>query len=472
MVLAFDCVLRRLDARNRQVFRDMSELYRANNVIGFGTYGEQYRSMHLNQTLTGIAFGHAAGSGVAPCPIRDIDDIERLKKINEALISRVERSMDQQGNAFTLFQTAINLEGRIKARTEELRSTLRRLEHSNTDLVAAKENAERANLSKTRFLAAASHDVLQPLNAAHLSISALADLQTSEEGRKLVRQVERSLETMDDLLRTLLDISKLDAGVVRPDVANVPLEPLFAALRSDFQPLAAKKGLKLRFRPTALVVRSDRTLLSRILQNIVSNALRYTRSGGVLVGARQRGGIVLIDVADTGCGIPEDQHQAIYEEFHRGPMTAHGELSGGGLGLGLSIVRRMVDALGHSISFRSVVGRGTVFRLELPAGACRQDGGRRADGRTGAAARLRPVRHQGAARSTTTARCSKRCACCWSAGNATCAPPLRPTRRSTISATPAGCPTSSSPTSISTRASSARKRSSRRAPTCSATCRR
>jgi signal transduction histidine kinase len=300
--------------------------------------------------------------------IHEITDVERLRKINEALISRVERSMDQQGNAFTLFQTAINLEGRIKARTEELRSTLRRLEQSNTDLVAAKENAERANLSKTRFLAAASHDVLQPLNAAHLSVSALADVQTTEEGRKLVRQVERSLETMDDLLRTLLDISKLDAGVVRPDVASVPLEPLFAALRSDFQPLASKKGLKLRLRPTVLAVRSDRTLLSRILQNIVSNGLRYTRDGGVLVGARRRTGIVIIDVADTGCGIPEDHHQAIYEEFHRGPLAAHGELSSGGLGLGLSIVKRMVDALGHRISFRSVVGRGTVFRLELPAG--------------------------------------------------------------------------------------------------------
>jgi two-component system, sensor histidine kinase len=299
--------------------------------------------------------------------ISDITDIERLRRINEALISRVERSMDQQGNAFTLFQTAINLEGRIKARTEELRSTLRRLEQSNVELVAAKENAERANQSKTRFLAAASHDVLQPLNAAHLSISALADLQTSEEGRKLVRQVERSLETMDDLLRTLLDISKLDAGVVRPDVTMVAVEPLFAALRSDFLPLAAKKGLRLRIRPTTLAVRSDRTLLSRILQNIVSNALRYTRGGGVLVCARSRGGTTAIDVADTGAGIPQDQHQAIYEEFHRGPIATHGELSGGGLGLGLSIVRRMVDALGHKISFRSVVGRGTVFRLELPA---------------------------------------------------------------------------------------------------------
>lgn len=302
-------------------------------------------------------------------PVREINDIERLKKINAALISRVERSMEQQGNAFTLFQTTINLESRVKARTEELRATLRRLEQSNIDLIAAKENAERANLSKTRFLAAASHDVLQPLNAAHLSISALADLQTSEEGKKLVQQVERSLETMDDLLRTLLDISKLDAGVVRPEVTNVPLETLFAGLRSDFQPLASKKGLKLRFRPTSLSARSDRTLLGRILQNIVSNALRYTAEGGVLVGTRRRGGKVMVEVADTGCGIPEDQHQAIYEEFHRGPMSVQSELSGGGLGLGLSIVRRMVDALDHRISFRSVVGRGTVFRLELPVGA-------------------------------------------------------------------------------------------------------
>jgi len=116
-------------------------------------------------------------------PLRDINDIERLKKINAALVSRVERSMDQQGNAFSLFQTAISLENRVRNRTEELHATLRRLEQSNIDLSAAKENAELANLSKTRFLAAASHDVLQPLNAAHLSVSALAEVQTSDEGR-------------------------------------------------------------------------------------------------------------------------------------------------------------------------------------------------------------------------------------------------------------------------------------------------
>jgi len=301
--------------------------------------------------------------------VRSINDIDRLKKINAALISRVERSMDQQGNAFSLFQTAINLENRVRSRTEELRATLRRLEESNLDLVEAKEAAELANLSKTRFLAAASHDVLQPLNAAHLSISALADIQTTDEGHKLVRQVERSLETMDDLLRTLLDIAKLDAGVVSPDIAEVSLEALFSSLASDFQPLATRKRLKLRFHSGGLAAWSDRTMLRRILQNIISNAIRYTRSGGVLVGARRRGAIVRIDVCDTGCGIPADQHLAVFEEFHRGPVAHDTEMSGGGLGLGLSIVRRMAGALRHPIRFTSIVGRGTCFSLELPIGS-------------------------------------------------------------------------------------------------------
>jgi len=301
-------------------------------------------------------------------PLRDIDDLERLKKINAALVSRVERSMDQQGNAFSLFQTAISLENRVRNRTEELHATLRRLEQSNIDLSAAKENAELANLSKTRFLAAASHDVLQPLNAAHLSVSALAEVQTSDEGRKLVRQVERSLETMEDLLRTLLDISKLDAGVVQPEIGDVSLEALFSSLRSDFLPEAEKKGLSLKFRPVNVVVRSDRTLLRRILQNILSNALRYTRSGGVLVGTRHRGDTIRIDVADTGCGIPEDQREAVFEEFHRGTSTLVDAGMAGGLGLGLAIVRRMAAALGHPVTFSSKVGRGTIFHIDVPVG--------------------------------------------------------------------------------------------------------
>jgi signal transduction histidine kinase len=298
-------------------------------------------------------------------PVREITEIERLQKINAALISRVERSTDQQGNAFSLFQTAINLEHRVRARTEELEATLRRLADSNIDLQAAKEAAEQANLSKTRFLAAASHDVLQPLNAAHLSISALADLQTTDDGRRLVGQVERSLTTITSLLQTLLDISRLDAKVMTPDVSDVSLDQLFSSIKSDFLPLAEQRGLKFHFRKSGAMVRSDRTMLRRILQNIVSNSMRYTQRGGVLVGARRRGPVISIEVADTGCGIEESQREAIFEEFHRGPNNTNTDVSSAGLGL--SIVRRMTEALGHRLSFSSVVGRGTIFRVAVPA---------------------------------------------------------------------------------------------------------
>ena len=258
--------------------------------------------------------------------INEIDDIERLRRINQALMSRVEQSMDQQGNAFSLFQTAINLEGRIRARTEELRATLRRLEKTNQDLVQAKEAAEIANLSKTRFLAAASHDVLQPLNAARLSVSALSDIQTSGEGQTLARQVERSLETMEELLRTLLDISKLDAGVVRPEIRQVPLDTLFQSLQSDFAPLAERKGLRLRFRPTRLAVLSDQGMYRRILQNIVSNAIRYTQEGRVLLGIRRRGERLLIEVWDSGPGIPEAMRQRGFRPVGRDfPVFLHPE---------------------------------------------------------------------------------------------------------------------------------------------------
>jgi signal transduction histidine kinase len=299
-----------------------------------------------------------------------IADTERLRRINQALVGRVERSMDQQANAFSLFQTAINLENRIRARTDELRSTLRRLEQSNHELALAKESAEEANLSKTRFLAAASHDVLQPLNAAHLSISALADLQTSDDGRRLAAQVSRALETMEDVLRTLLDISKLDAGVVRPEISDVELQPLFRSLVSDFAPLAVQKGLQLRFRTTDAVIRTDRMLYRRVLQNIISNALRYTVKGGVIVGVRRKAGKTVVAIADTGIGIPQEQYEAVYEEFQRGRNAGEVERSSGGLGLGLAIVRRLISALGHDISFTSRLGKGTVFQVAaMPAAA-------------------------------------------------------------------------------------------------------
>lgn len=289
--------------------------------------------------------------------------LEKLIKINAVLMDRVERSMDQQGNAFSLFQTAIGLEAKVRSRTEELTSVLRRLERSNEALVIAKDEADRANLSKTRFLAAASHDLLQPLNAARLSISVLSELQVSEDARSLAGQLDQSLQTIEDLIKTLLDISKLDAGVVTPEVGEFPLDEVLSVLESSFYPQAAAKGLKLKVRRCRLLVRSDPMMLLRVLQNLVSNAVRYTEKGGVLVGVRRRGEHCFIDVVDTGSGISESERDTIFEEFYRGTAAARGTHAG--LGLGLAIVQRMAQALGHSLAVHSVLGKGSTFRLNV-----------------------------------------------------------------------------------------------------------
>lgn len=297
--------------------------------------------------------------------------IEKLERINGALMAHVERSMDQQGSAYSLFQTAIMLEGRVRARTEELTGLMHRLERSNEALVAAKEEAETANRSKTRFLAAASHDLLQPLNAARLSLSAMVDLPLGPEAFAIAGQVERGLQTIEDLIKTLLDISKLDAGVVRPAMKGIGLRDLFAALAASFQPLAERKGLRLAIRCPDLHAESDPVLLQRILQNLVANAIRYTDSGGVLVAARRREGGIRIDVVDSGAGIAEAERDLVFEEFYRGSRTGSGHRDDGapGLGLGLSIVRRMAQALDHPLDLASRPEHGTRVSLRLPPAA-------------------------------------------------------------------------------------------------------
>ena len=294
--------------------------------------------------------------------------IEKLERINAALMSHVERTMDQRGSAYSLFQTAIMLEGRVRTRTEELTGLMHRLERSNEALAGAKEEAETANRSKTRFLAAASHDLLQPVNAARLSISALADLDVPPEARTIASQVERGLQTIEDLIKTLLDISKLDAGIVRPQLQPVFLPDLLAELAECFKPFAERKGLRLSVRCPELTVTSDVVLLRRILQNLVSNAVRYTWSGGIILAARPRGGGVRVEVTDTGSGISAEDRDLVFDEFFRG-NTRIGTGEDPGLGLGLSIVRRMAQALEHPLTLASRPDHGTRVTLALPVSA-------------------------------------------------------------------------------------------------------
>ncbi len=252
------------------------------------------------------------------------------------------------------------LEERVRERTQAL-TTL------NEALSRAKSVAEAANLGKTRFLAAASHDLLQPLNAARLYVSSLLERPGEREAQdlELVRKVDTSLRLVEDLLGTLLDISRLDAGALKPERRDVALGQLFASLRVEFAPLAERKGIELRIVPTALAVDTDRHMLHRVLQNLLSNALRYTVSGKVLLGARRAGREVVIQVCDTGRGIPPEHQSLVFEEFQRfaaGPGTEHG------LGLGLSIVDRISRILDHPVSFRSMPGRGTAFSVRVPRG--------------------------------------------------------------------------------------------------------
>lgn len=291
--------------------------------------------------------------------------IEKLEKINAALMNRVERSLDQQANAYSVFQTAIGLENQVRVRTEELKSALTNLESVNEELTAARDASERANSVKTRFFTAVSHDVLQPLHAAQLSLSALIDGVNSDEQRELALQVDHALASIEELLRSMLDISKLEAGVIRPNFEAIALEPLFRSLVVDMKPLVDAKSLRITCHCHGYAVRSDPLMLRRILQNLLANALHYTRKGGIFLAARRRGDTVRMEVWDTGLGIPEAERERIFEEFQRGSTSLHAHR--GGFGLGLAIVTRMAQTLDHRVSLCTREGRGTCFMLTAPA---------------------------------------------------------------------------------------------------------
>jgi signal transduction histidine kinase len=298
-----------------------------------------------------------------------IEDLERrnakLAKINAALMQRVERSMDYQANAYSMFQTAIGLETQVRARTEELKAALNRLERANSQLTSARDGAERANRFKTRFFTAVGHDLLQPLHAARLSLSALGEIHDDQQHMRLVGQVDHALSTIEELLRTILDLSKLDSGAIKPSFQPVEIQDLFRSVLVDIEPIARAKGLVMTMRAGDVAATSDPLMLRRILQNLLANAVQYTERGRVLLSCRKRGAHFRIDVWDTGPGIAPSEQSKIFEEFHRG---AAGQRShAGGFGIGLAIISRMAEALGHKIELRSEPGRGTRFSVYVPA---------------------------------------------------------------------------------------------------------
>jgi two-component system, sensor histidine kinase len=230
----------------------------------------------------------------------------------------------------------------------------------------ARAAAETANRAKSQFLAAASHDLRQPLHAMGLFAAALATRAREPELKPLVASIHASVDALEGLFAQLLDLSRLDAGALTPERATIPLQQLFARLAGDFAPQAAAHGLSLTLVPTSLAVDSDPVLLERILRNLVANALRYTRAGGVVVGARRRGAAVRIDVVDTGVGIAAELRERIFDEFVQGGVGPKSHVAGRGMGLGLAIVRRLAALLGHALVLASVPGRGSRFSVTAP----------------------------------------------------------------------------------------------------------
>jgi two-component system CheB/CheR fusion protein len=231
-------------------------------------------------------------------------------------------------------------------------------------LGAAKRQAELANLAKSRFLAAASHDLRQPLQTLALLQGLLAKSVEGERARKLVGRIDETLGVMTGMLNTLLDMNQIEAGTVQVTPVGFPINDLLDRLREEFTYHAHSQRLDLRIVSCGLSVETDARLLEQMLRNLLSNAVKYTKRGGVLVGCRRRAGRLRIEVWDTGVGIPESEHEAIFEEYHQLDNSARNRSRG--LGLGLAIVRRLGTLLGHRIAVDSRPGKGSVFSVEVP----------------------------------------------------------------------------------------------------------
>ena len=263
---------------------------------------------------------------------------------------------DRVTAAEALARSKSELELRVQERTAELTKL-------NEALKDAKARADEANLDKTRFLAAASHDILQPLNAARLYATSLVERDHGGEAGRLAGNIDAALTAVEDILNTLLDISRLDTGALRPEFGAVCVNDLLKQLKLEFEPLAQERGLSLIVMPSTIWVHSDVRLLRRVLQNLVSNAIKYTDSGRVLIGCRRSAGSVRIEVHDTGPGIPMAQQTMVFKEFLR--LDQHAATVQG-LGLGLSIVERMGRVLAHPIRLKSEPGQGSVFSVSVP----------------------------------------------------------------------------------------------------------
>ena len=301
------------------------------------------------------------------------EEVRRLKRTNEVLLDRVEHRINVEGGAFAAFQAASKLEKTVTERTAELRILNERLEHEldlrrkfEGALLRAKQEAEDATESRTRFVAAASHDLRQPLNAAVLYLEAIDQGRLSPGNHESFRGIGLALDTLDSLLSALLDISRLDSGGLHPQPSHFRLQTLLEPLAREYTSIAEARDLCLEVTVSDTVVHTDLMLLETVLRNLLSNAIKYTASGQVSIVASGGEDGIKIEVRDTGVGIPREHLDKIFNEFWRAPGSATSEKSS--MGLGLSIVHRICRLLGTDITVESAAGEGSNFSLVLAPG--------------------------------------------------------------------------------------------------------
>ena len=292
-------------------------------------------------------------------------------------MDRVEKTVDDQGSAFSWFQAAASLEEAIRQRTEQyekLNVRLKRELESRRDielaLKQAKEFADRANETKTRFLAAASHDLRQPLSSAMLFLESISELALNGLDLDYLHKARVALASLSNLLDTLLDVARLDSGGIEPQYADFPVSALLDRIVPEFTSVARAAGLGLDFVSSSAWVRTDMHLLETVLRNLISNAIRYTPRGRVLVGCRRRSDGLLVCVHDTGIGIEAEHLDAIFSAYYQVP--AGGRARTIGIGLGLSIVERISALLSLRREVRSAPGRGSMFAVLVPYGRARR----------------------------------------------------------------------------------------------------
>ena len=339
-----------------EVQRIRAELLERNIVRGYETYllGKDGKPLYVLMNI----LHKDDGPGVLEGFVADISERkksqDRLEGLNQELELRVaKRTYD------------------LQLSNEYLQDEIIRRKEIELALRDARDAAQEANNSKDKYLAAASHDLLQPLNAARLLISTLRERELPAPEKHLLERAHMALEGAEDLLADLLDIARLDQSAVTPSLSVCCLGELFQTLASEFEPVAQVAGVKLTFIRSTLCVYTDYHLLVRIIRNLLSNACRYTSSGRILLGVRRRGDQVRIEVWDTGVGIALDQQEKIFQEFNQ--LGRNNTSGSKGVGLGLAIVERIATILGTKIELRSTEGRGSCFSVEVPLSAVKAE---------------------------------------------------------------------------------------------------